>query len=44
VNSRRTYALAEQNLKEPREVHLGEQTLDEMCIAGLAVAFPYVMP
>jgi hypothetical protein len=33
-------ALAEQGLTEPREVHLGEQTLDEMCIAGLAVAFP----
>jgi hypothetical protein len=33
-------ALAEQGLKEPREVRLGEQTLDEMCIAGLGIAFP----
>jgi hypothetical protein len=33
-------ALAEQGLKEPREVRLGEQTLDEMCISGIAVAFP----
>jgi hypothetical protein len=33
-------ALAEQGLKEPREVRLGEQTLDEMCIGGLGVAFP----
>jgi hypothetical protein len=33
-------ALAEQGLKEPREVRLGEQTLDEMCLGALGIAFP----
>jgi hypothetical protein len=33
-------ALKEQGLGEPREVRLGEQTLDEMCLAALGVAFP----
>ena len=30
-------ALQEQNLDQPIPVHLGEQTLDEMCIALFAV-------
>lgn len=33
-------ALREQNLTEPRDVELGEQTLDEMCLGVLVTAFP----
>jgi hypothetical protein len=33
-------ALAEQNLTAPREVRLGEQTLDEMCLGVFGIAFP----
>ena len=33
-------ALAEQGLKEPREVRLGEQTLDEMCLGVFGIAIP----
>jgi hypothetical protein len=32
-------ALAEQQLTAPREVHLGEQTLDEMCLGVFGIAF-----
>ena len=31
-------ALAEQGLDAPTDVVLGEGTLDEMCLAGIAVA------
>lgn len=36
-------ALAEQGLAAPRDVRLGEQTLDEMCLATMSVAYvnPY---
>jgi hypothetical protein len=33
-------ALREQGLGEPREVRLGEQTLDEMCLGAIGIAFP----
>jgi hypothetical protein len=33
-------ALAEQNLTAPREVRLGEQTLDEMCLGVFGIAVP----
>jgi hypothetical protein len=33
-------ALAEQGLSAPREVRLGEQTLDEMCLGVIGIAFP----
>jgi hypothetical protein len=33
-------ALREQGLSAPREVRLGEQTLDEMCLGAIAVAYP----
>jgi hypothetical protein len=33
-------ALTEQGLKAPREVRLGEQTLDEMCLGVFGIAFP----
>jgi hypothetical protein len=33
-------ALREQGLTAPREVRLGEQTLDEMCLGAIAVAYP----
>ena len=33
-------ALQEQGLKEPIDVYKGEETLDEMCVAGLQVLVP----
>ena len=33
-------ALREQGLKAPRDVELGEQTLDEMCLGVLGIAYP----
>lgn len=33
-------ALEEVGLKEPRDVHLGEMTLDEMCLGAFGVAYP----
>jgi hypothetical protein len=33
-------ALVEQGLSEPRDVVLGEETLDEMCLGVFAVAYP----
>lgn len=33
-------ALAEQGLSAPKEVTLGEQTLDEMCLVGVGVLIP----
>ena len=33
-------ALKEQGLSAPREVRLGEQTLDEMCLGAFGIAFP----
>ena len=33
-------ALDEQGLTEPREVRLGEESLDEMCLGAFAVAYP----
>jgi hypothetical protein len=36
-------ALQQQGLSEPIDVHLGEETLDEMCLAVFGVAFPNVL-
>lgn len=33
-------ALADQGLKAPRDVELGEETLDEMCLGVFGIAFP----
>lgn len=33
-------ALDEQGLTEPHDVHLGEESLDEMCLGAFAVAYP----
>jgi hypothetical protein len=33
-------ALREQNLSEPKEVLLGEDTLDEMCLGALGIIYP----
>jgi hypothetical protein len=33
-------ALQEQGLSSPRDVRLGEQTLDEMCLGAFGIAFP----
>jgi hypothetical protein len=33
-------ALMEQGLSAPKDVYLGEETLDEMCLAVMTVAFP----
>jgi hypothetical protein len=35
-------ALEQQGLSAPRDVHLGEETLDEMCLGAFAVATPIV--
>jgi hypothetical protein len=37
-------ALREQGLRAPQEVRLGEQTLDEMCLGVIGVAFPSFGP
>jgi hypothetical protein len=37
-------ALREQGLRAPQDVRLGEQTLDEMCLGVIGVAFPSFGP